>query len=436
MTATILNVRASTTTHSKIVGKITRNTAVTLYQKKGSWGKVKANGKIGWVSTAYLTAKKPVTARTLYVTADTPLKSSATSQAKTVRTLKKGTAVTIYTTTYGSYYKAKQSNHSGWVLKSKVTSIKKVRTTKTESINYNTMKQTDSSLEKNKTKVVRSGKKGSKVTTYETTYQNGKAISTKVVSTKIIRKPINQIVKVGTKVNTIPNQVVASSAISQLFKISASIQSITFFKNYYYIVTDTPDNSSVIYKYDSSGQLVGNTGVLPIVHGASISVNESNGHLFVTNGGATNPTKVYEVDFDTKKILSVIDLSRLGHSGLSVVDQSTGYLWVETAPNDYGPQTFSYCDLKGNVLKQFTLPNQGVPQGIDYKNGLIYLYTNHKITVIAPDGHILRSLTVNLPGESEGMAILPDGRMVVGFSVWQPTAKRHEGDFYFIKGFQ
>lgn len=382
VTASILNVRASTTTNSKILTQIKRNTAVTLIQKKGSWVKIKVNGKLGWVSILCITTKSP--------------------------------------------------------------SLKIVKT-KTESMNYKTINQNDSSLEKGKTKVIRSGKKGIKITTYEEKYKNGKLISTRVISTKVISRAIDQIIKVGTKVIGSPNKIPVSpvvvnktsnQTISNFFNISASIQSITYLDNYFYIATCTPDNYTVIYKYDSLGHNLGQTEVLPIVHGASVSANASNGHLFVTNGGGMTPTKIYEVDFNTQQILSVIDLSGLGNSGLSVIDQETSNLWVETAPNDDGTHTFSYCDLKGNVLKQFTLPNQGVPQGIDYKNGLIYLYTNNKITVISTTGQILRSLNVNLPGESEGMVILPDGTIVVGFSVWQSKIQEHEGEFSTIKGFE
>lgn len=225
--------------------------------------------------------------------------------------------------------------------------------------------------------------------------------------------------------------------LAKLFNVSPnlSIQSIAYLNNDFFVGVDTPENDSIIYKYDALGHELGHTGTLPILHAASLSANPLNGHLYVTNGGATNPTKIYEVDFDTQQILSTIDLSKLGNSGLSAIDQITGNLWVETAPNDHGSQTFSYCDTNGNVLKQFSIPNQGVPQGIEYRNGFIYLYTNNKITVINTDGKVLRNLNVNEPGESEGMVILPSGEFVVGFNVRQ-TASYHLGEFFLIKNFK
>ncbi|MBS4179192.1 SH3 domain-containing protein [Lederbergia citrea] len=59
VTATSLNVRAKATIKSKIIATVKKNTAVTVQQKKGSWSRVTVNKKIGWVSTKYLSSKKP-----------------------------------------------------------------------------------------------------------------------------------------------------------------------------------------------------------------------------------------------------------------------------------------------------------------------------------------------------------------------------------------
>lgn len=197
--ASALNMRSGPGTKYKTITTVKKNQSVTLTQQKGSWGKVKANKKTGWVSMSYLTSKKPVTSKTMYITGNTPLKASAKSSAKTLVNTKSGGTITVYSTTSGSYYKAKVSNKTGWILKSKVSDTKKVRSTKKESVGYKTVKQNDSTLLKGTEKVSRNGKRGTRTKIIEQTYRNGKLISTKTISSKVTTQPIDKIIKVGTK---------------------------------------------------------------------------------------------------------------------------------------------------------------------------------------------------------------------------------------------
>jgi uncharacterized protein YabE (DUF348 family) len=75
--------------------------------------------------------------------------------------------------------------------------IKNVRAT--ESVAYPVTKQKDSSLYKGETKVVKPGKKGSKVVVRQKTWVDGKLAKTKVVAQKVTKKPVGAVVKVGTK---------------------------------------------------------------------------------------------------------------------------------------------------------------------------------------------------------------------------------------------
>ena len=75
--------------------------------------------------------------------------------------------------------------------------IKNVRAT--ESVAYPVTKQKDSSLYKGETKVVKAGKKGSKVVVRQKTWVDGKLTKTKVVAQKVTKKPVGAVVKVGTK---------------------------------------------------------------------------------------------------------------------------------------------------------------------------------------------------------------------------------------------
>lgn len=71
--------------------------------------------------------------------------------------------------------------------------------TTTKTIKHKTVKQNDNSLEKGKTKVVQNGQNGTRTITYKVTYKNGKEVSREQVSSKVTKKAIDKIVKVGTK---------------------------------------------------------------------------------------------------------------------------------------------------------------------------------------------------------------------------------------------
>jgi uncharacterized protein YabE (DUF348 family) len=71
--------------------------------------------------------------------------------------------------------------------------------TATEAVAYPTVKQKDSSLYKGQTKVVTPGKKGTKTVVREKTWVDGKLSRTRVLSEKVLTKPVAAVVKVGTK---------------------------------------------------------------------------------------------------------------------------------------------------------------------------------------------------------------------------------------------
>src|SRR6478752_165803 len=79
----------------------------------------------------------------------------------------------------------------------KRVTIKKVRST--ESVAYPVTKVKDSSLYKGQTKVVTAGKKGTKTVVRQKTWVDGKLATTKVLTQKVLRKPVTAVVKVGTK---------------------------------------------------------------------------------------------------------------------------------------------------------------------------------------------------------------------------------------------
>ena len=202
VTASTLNVREKASAASKIIASVKKNTKVIVTKTSGNWGYVKVNNKNGWVSTTYLTTKAPVTTKTMYTTEKTPLKKKASTSSSTLKTINKGAAVVVYSTSSGNFSKAKYGGTTGWILKAKVKDSKTVTTTSKATIKYQTVKQNDNTLAKGTTKVVQKGSNGSQTITYKKTYKNGKLISTKKVSTKVTKKAVNQITKVGTKETT------------------------------------------------------------------------------------------------------------------------------------------------------------------------------------------------------------------------------------------
>lgn len=80
--------------------------------------------------------------------------------------------------------------------------LQKVETkteTVTETIPYKTQKENSSSLQSGKTQIKKQGVNGEKLCTYKVTYVDGKAQSRELISSEIIKAPIDQVVLYGTK---------------------------------------------------------------------------------------------------------------------------------------------------------------------------------------------------------------------------------------------
>ncbi|WP_026693113.1 SH3 domain-containing protein [Peribacillus kribbensis] len=137
VTATSLNVHSSGTSKASVVTTVKKDEAVTVTEKKGTWAKIKtASGKTGWVSLSYLTTKapakpaaafKPATAAAAsgtkyYVTATSlSVRSSGTTKASVVTTIKKNEAVTVYEKK-GTWARLKTaSGKTGWASLSYLT---------------------------------------------------------------------------------------------------------------------------------------------------------------------------------------------------------------------------------------------------------------------------------------------------------------------------
>lgn len=191
---------------------------------------------------------------------------------------------------------------------------------------------------------------------------------------------------------------------------SKNQQGLSYAMDHFYVGFDIGSGNGEIIKYTKSGKKVSSTGSLVLGHCAEISFRESNGRFYVCNGGGSNLTKIYEVDFDNKRVIKTLDLSHLGTAALVTVNNDLDELILTTSLNggDSGEITFSFTDYNGVVRKQFKIANQGVPQGLEYFNNIIYYYTNNRITCIDMDGNILGDFKINKKGESEGITICYD----------------------------
>ena len=83
-----------------------------------------------------------------------------------------------------------------------------------QAIGYGTTQQKDASLYKGQTKVVKAGKKGTRVVVQRKTWVDGKLTTTKVMSNKVSTKPVAAVVKVGTKARPVAVQKKAAASSS------------------------------------------------------------------------------------------------------------------------------------------------------------------------------------------------------------------------------
>lgn len=201
----------------------------------------------------------------------------------------------------------------------------------------------------------------------------------------------------------------------KLFDIQTedNLQGVTYWDGLYYVGFDVGKGLGKIRVYNVKGKLIKETDPLAIGHTAELDFRNKNGRLYIANGGGKNPTKVLEIDMTVKNpsITKTLDLSQLGHAGLLAVDNENDTLVIHTADNDHVAPKISFVDFNGQLLKQFTIPYQGIPQGIEVHNEMIYFQTNSLISIINKNnGQVIDQIAVNEPGENEGIAIYSEGK--------------------------
>ena len=189
---------------------------------------------------------------------------------------------------------------------------------------------------------------------------------------------------------------------------TGTMQGMTYWDGYFYVSYDLGNPNGKICKYDSVGNKISETSSMAIGHCAEIAYRASTGKIYVSNGGGTNPTHVYVVDYATSAILIDLDYTSLGNSALVAIDNVHDYMILHATltGGDTGTPTFTIINLvNSDVIATFSIPTQGIPQGLESDGKNIYFYTDNKVTILDYEGTILSSYAVDKNGESEGLTL-------------------------------
>jgi hypothetical protein len=190
-------------------------------------------------------------------------------------------------------------------------------------------------------------------------------------------------------------------------KTKDNLQGLAYWDGYYYVGYDVGKGFGKIRKYNFHGELIQETDLLAIGHTAELDFRNKNNRLYVANGGGKNPARIFEINMTSKTpyISKTLELDSLGKACLLAIDNENDTLVVHTADNDQTAPKISIIDFNGNVQKHFSIPYQGIPQGLEVHNGIIYFQTNSLISMINLSGQIIGQTAVNESGENEGIAI-------------------------------
>ncbi len=125
-TTSNLNVRQTASTSAKKVTTLSKGTIVNINETKSGWYRITSGKYTGWVSSSYIKViqestsipSKPATGNTTVKTGTTTsnlnVRQTASTSAKKVTTLSKGTIVNINETKSG-WYRITSGKYTGWV---------------------------------------------------------------------------------------------------------------------------------------------------------------------------------------------------------------------------------------------------------------------------------------------------------------------------------
>jgi cell wall-associated NlpC family hydrolase len=123
VTTGVLNVREKASSSSKLIGKVSKDTKITILSNSNGWIKTTVSNKTGYVSSKYVsiisnstTSNKTSTGKTVKVNTDVVnLRASASTSSKVVKKLSKGQALTLISSSNGWSKVKTSSGVTGWV---------------------------------------------------------------------------------------------------------------------------------------------------------------------------------------------------------------------------------------------------------------------------------------------------------------------------------
>jgi len=133
----------------------------------------------------------------------------------------------------------------------KIIRVKSKEVVERKVIAFKTIYQNDPNLYYGETKLVQKGASGLKEETFEATYENGKEIKRKLVSSKVVKSPVNKIIKKGTKLKLdSPRYGIATwYPIGSLYTTACNI----FPRGTLLKVTNIANGKSIIVKVNDTG---------------------------------------------------------------------------------------------------------------------------------------------------------------------------------------
>jgi hypothetical protein len=189
-------------------------------------------------------------------------------------------------------------------------------------------------------------------------------------------------------------------------------QGLTYAGGFYYIGYDVGNGNGYVERYTKAGNLDSNFGgvAIPTRHTSELAYRPADGRLYAASGGGKEPAIVYRIAGDGRSVDFTYDFTQFGNSALIAIDRENDLLLLSSTQSngDAGNPTFRLIDWNNNnrIVKEFNIPFQGIPQGLETYNGIIYYYTNNKITLLDQTGKILAKWTFNISGESEGLTLV------------------------------
>lgn len=168
-----------------------------------------------------------------------------------------------------------------------VTRVTKKVIEEEESVAYKTIRRSNSSMEVGSVKVVQEGRKGINLNTVEVTYEDGVEVQRKVLDTKSIKEPIDEIVNVGTRI-------IASRGSSE----SGSYRTLTVTATAYSSQDPGVGTRTATGKVVQKGIIAVDTSVIPF--GTKIYVPGYGYGIAADRGGAIKGNKI-DVAFNTRR---------------------------------------------------------------------------------------------------------------------------------------